>query len=123
MARIKERNRSFRNTLGYTLALASPRPVSVVEAVRLATLAVEDRRFWTPATRPRSAGALSRVSRGLVVGGSMSRPLSSRVGFADPKRVSVCVRRKIRKEVILAKGKGGSRHRRPRRNYWSDVDC
>lgn len=37
---------------------------------------------------------------------------------------AVCVRRKSRREVLFAKGKGGSRHRRRvRRNRNSDIGC
>lgn len=50
--------------------------------------------------------------------------LSHRVGFAVPKKVAICIRRKQRREVILALGKGGKGARaRRRRNRWSDVDC
>lgn len=51
------------------------------------------------------------------------RPLKQVVAFAAPKRVLVCVRRKIRKEVILATGKGGGSHRKPRRTEFSNVRC
>lgn len=43
--------------------------------------------------------------------------------FAHPQEVAVCARRGIRREVLLAKGKGGAKHRRPRRNQWSNVKC
>ncbi|UDN67494.1 hypothetical protein [robinz microvirus RP_32] len=62
------------------------------------------------------------------------RPGSSRVvataqklsalRFADPRFVAVCVRRKIRKEVLFAlrktrKGGGARKHK----NFWSDISC
>lgn len=46
-----------------------------------------------------------------------------RLGFANPQQIPVCVRRKERREVLLAKGKGGGNHRKARRNQWSDVKC
>lgn len=49
-----------------------------------------------------------------------------RVQFLDPKRVLVCVRRKIRREVMFALGKGGKRGRernRRRRDAYSGVSC
>lgn len=46
------------------------------------------------------------------------------VAFKEAKRVVVCLKRKIRKEVIFAKkltrkGKGSRRHR----NQWSNIQC
>lgn len=43
--------------------------------------------------------------------------------FAAPNRVMVCVRRKERREVLMAQGRGGSRVRRPRRNRFSHIKC
>lgn len=45
------------------------------------------------------------------------------VGFADPKNTVICVRRKARREVILAKGRGGGAHKKPRRNGNSGIVC
>ena len=45
------------------------------------------------------------------------------IGFRVPSKVAICVRRKTRKEVIFAKGKGGKGTRRPKRNKWCDVHC
>lgn len=45
-------------------------------------------------------------------------------GFASPARVYRCVRRKIRTEVMHAKGYAGKRgQKRPVRNEFSDVRC
>lgn len=43
--------------------------------------------------------------------------------FGDVKKTLVCVRRKQRREVLFAKGRGGGGHKKPRRNEWSDVSC
>lgn len=88
---------------------------------------VDDRRFFDPAGPLRPAYSLGRDARRLEV---RSTPKGRdpfpgfRVGFSVPERVAVCVRRKERREVILALGKGGGGgSRRRRRNYWSDVSC
>lgn len=52
------------------------------------------------------------------------RYLRQRLGFSIPRRLEVCIRRKVRKEVIFAKrkaGKGGQR--KPIRNFWSAISC
>lgn len=48
----------------------------------------------------------------------------SQIGFEDPKRVLICVRRVVRREVLFAKRKTrkGARGAK-RRNYYSDVRC
>lgn len=53
----------------------------------------------------------------------MSTP--TRLGVRIPNKVALCVRRKVRREVIFAKRKfgAGSRARFRRRNYWSEVSC
>lgn len=89
---------------------------------------LEDRRTWHPSGPLRPAGALSRSARTLVVERSgparWQDPLPGRVQFSVPEKVSGCVRRKERREVLFAKGHGGKGSRRAkRRNNWSDVKC
>lgn len=50
-------------------------------------------------------------------------PLKQAVRFAIPKKIKLCVDRKKRREVIMATGKGGGAHRKPRRNEFSSVRC
>lgn len=47
------------------------------------------------------------------------------VAFAEPKKLALCVRRSQRKQVLFAKGIGGSKRpqRRPRKNEFSDISC
>ena len=46
------------------------------------------------------------------------------VRYVVPRDAVICARRKIRKEVIFAKGKAGrGGQRRPRRNDYSNVVC
>ena len=88
---------------------------------------LEDRRAFHPLSDLRPVRALVRTARRLV---PARKPTASRmslpekIGFAVPKKVVVCVRRKQRREVIHAlrlRGKGASSPKR--RNIWSDVKC
>ncbi|MEM2002469.1 MAG: hypothetical protein QXT77_07490 [Candidatus Methanomethylicaceae archaeon] len=50
----------------------------------------------------------------------------SRIGFSLPRRVEVCIRRQIRKEVLFARRKTGAgkpKQKRPVRNIWSAISC
>lgn len=104
---------------------------------------IEDRRRHHPLGYYRPARQVSgHPVRPLVVGGAPARSSSARpargarpnvvrrapsisptVRFDVPKRTIICIRRKRRREVIMALGKGGGRHRRPKRNYFSEVKC
>lgn len=50
--------------------------------------------------------------------------ISERLSFNVPKRLEMCLRRKIRKEVLHAKNKAGKKgQKRPIRNFWSKISC
>lgn len=90
----------------------------------------EDLRTWHPAGRLRAVQSYTYgdgllVDRSNVRVGRTEAPLfSGHVGFREPDRVFICARRKQRREVLMATGRGGGRHsRKPRRNRWSDVRC
>lgn len=86
---------------------------------------IEDRRTWYPGvTRPaRTAKSVARLLMALPEK-SRSRSMAKEVySFALPKQTAVCVRREIRKQVIHAKGIGGKKVRRPRRNALSRISC
>jgi len=94
-----------------------PLPFPVPQAV-FASVG-SDRRLYRPdrSTRPPATNkpGASRVQVG--------RRLSS-LKFADPRFVSICVRRQQRKEVLFArkltrKGAGAKK----RKNFWSDISC
>lgn len=68
-----------------------------------------------PATR--SVGRLHRLARLSIA------TVNQQLKFRSPKHVQLCVRREQRREVLLAKGRGGGRHRRPKRNRFSNVRC
>lgn len=92
-----------------------------------AVLGSEDRRLFHPLGARAPAGASIRSARALGVAGmsTSSAPgnIPLGIGFRDSSRVAICVRRRMRREVILAKGRGGGGHRPPRKGYWSDVWC
>ena len=133
MARSRSRNRnstprSYRDPVP-SHSLVSPldvlRSLDALQRAQRVVAALEDRRRFHPLGPYRPAQASVRSARRLVV----SQPthtrtkLPSGIRFADPHKVSLCVKRKTRREVIMAKGRGGGAHRRPRRNQWSEVKC
>lgn len=57
---------------------------------------------------------------------TVRRRIKSRIGFSIPRRLEVCIRRQIRKEVLFARKKTGAGHpkqRKPVRNIWSAISC
>jgi len=101
------------------------RPLSVLsplsfepEAVRI----LEDRRVFKPDASVRPPASVQRSDTRLVAdpfGTSLRR-----VSFANPPRVAICARRKIRREVLHAlRIAGGSGFRKRRLNFWSGVGC
>lgn len=89
------------------------------DALPAAVLDVGDRRLWRPDAGTVGPAAVQRSARRLVA----SEPAHT-TAFSDPRLVALCVRRKIRREVIMAlkknrKGAGAKR----RRNEWSDIKC
>lgn len=45
----------------------------------------------------------------------------AQIGFNDPNTVAICLRRKVRKEVMIARRGRGSK--RPRRKWYSNIRC
>lgn len=93
---------------------------------------VEDRREWHPDPYPparefrRSKARLDMAQpkrRSTSLRRSTLPLKAERLSFVQPAQVPICVRRKQRREVLLALGRGGGRHRPPRRNRWSNVRC
>ena len=93
---------------------------------------IEDRRTFHPEGPNRPARSLSSSRHRLRVPKTPSRYQYSlkksyvphEIGFVDPERVLVCVRRRQRRQVMHAMKKAGKRgQRRPRRSYYSSVSC
>lgn len=91
--------------------------------------AYEDRRFFHPdrAMRPvvsfvRSASRVVAKQRVKFVQPSQTKAI---LAFDEPRRVIVCLRRRIRREVLHASGFAGSGRpmRKPRRNALSSISC
>lgn len=57
--------------------------------------------------------------RGLPVG--VQVPVG--IQFESPLKVVTCVRRKVRRQIMFATGRGGKFHRKPRRSWRSDIKC
>lgn len=96
----------------------------------------EDRRTFHPERDQRPARSFSKALHRLVVKEPLRNPdrfaslrafpasIPTRIGFEDPKRVLICVRRKRRKEVLHAlkkTGRGGQK--KPRRSWYSSISC
>lgn len=95
-------------------------------------LSVSDRRQFHPDDMFAPVFSYDRRSRKIVERNvnpvrkstQYASPFGSSFGFAVPHKVSLCVRRKQRREVLFALKRTGKGSRTPkRRNYWSDVRC
>jgi len=94
---------------------------------------LEDRRTWNPLGSVAPARSISRDRHRLQATAvtttqfrSNSRPakFSHFIGFALPRKVLICIRRKRRKEVLHARRKTGkSGQKRPVRNFYSKIKC
>lgn len=82
-----------------------------------------DRRNWRPSvTTPTPRGPVTFLVGTPAKQSRAPNPLHRERVFFHSKRVLICVRRHARREVLLAKGKGG-KNRRGKRNAWSNVHC
>jgi len=89
---------------------------------------LEDRREFHPGlTRParafrRRAAQVDVPRKPIHRAKHLAASPITNLKFVDPSRVAVCIRRKQRREVILASGRGG-RTRKPRYSEYSDIKC
>lgn len=89
---------------------------------------VESRRFYSPtyiSASPRSQSK-ARISTASTSLPAIQRATTQRIQPSSfiPKKVLVCVRRKLRKEVMHAlKHTGKSGQKRPTRNQFSHIKC
>lgn len=111
----------------YTLRVRVPRlPLVAPLPVRKALAGpLVDRRQWHPERWDRPLAAVPRSAARVVVKDSATpqRRLPAQLAFSDPRKLLVCHKRKERREVILALGKGGGGNRPPKRNRWSNISC
>lgn len=110
------------------LSLYRPLALSLVRLPPPVSSPYSDLRRYNPTARVSAPFSFRRYASRLVDRPKAGRPLSAKlsrpvVAFAAPEHVMICHRRKTRREVLLAKGRGGAGNRRPRRNEWSDVSC
>lgn len=101
------------------------RPRPAYKPIRIPLLQIEDRRLWHPdPTRPaKTTSGLPRYR--LIDRQDVKTSRRARISFASPHKMVICIRRKIREEVLHAlkkTGRGVSR-RKPRRNNYSNVEC
>lgn len=96
-------------------------PVSTNDNVRSVVLSMPDRRSWRPDASTAAPAAYQRSDARLKAT-AWSSPFSQ--AFVNPSRVGICIRRKVRREVLFALRKHGKGARSPRRrNFWSEVVC
>lgn len=115
--------------------IVKPKPyVPIIPSLPKPLTLLEDRRAWHPETKQiRNPGALQRSNTtlriredaGTAKAKTRSGPLPRTVGFEQPKGVAICVRRKVRREVLFAKNRSrkGAAAAHRRRTEWSDVKC
>lgn len=107
--------------------------LAVVSVPRLSPTSLrelEDRRLFSPDKSVRGPASIRRQQARLTQPVRRAKnphrpsPLHALPAFHMPERVALCVRRKIRKEVLHAfKVAGKSGLKKPRRNFWSKVKC
>lgn len=103
-------------------------PVLVVRRIPRTVDVLADTRFYHPQAAARPLAYIKKLPRIIAAPVLSARQrrspnyVSPTIGFASPRNVVLCVKRKTRKEVMIAKklknGKGSQR-----RTEWSDVKC
>lgn len=120
-SRSSRHSRRVTNVQRYTRS-AMPRNASSPLSIRLSPLRLlplGDGRIFHPMPKfSRPFAAAPRAAARLVESGMGVR-------FQTPSRVAVCVRRKMRKEVLFAIGVGGQsgKKNKPRKAFSSAVSC
>lgn len=104
------------------------RPIIKLTPARFSPHPVEDLRTWHPERFNRPALKFSGNPASVVIGrtrsvGRKTGWPSHAVRFQDPNQVLTCVRRKTRREVLLALGRGGKNHARPKFSWRSKIHC
>lgn len=137
MAKSRSRSRSYRRDYHYPITRRSL-PIRRAKKPLPNLTHYEDRRLWHPENNNAPAKSFNRSRHRLIVPKRNNRSVSApsyslhhlfealpvTIGFEAPKKVLVCVRRKVRKEILFALNKTGKRgQKRPRWNEYSHVQC
>lgn len=120
--RRRDRDQPQRDHISITRVLL-PKPLTLLQSKPVSDpRRLEDRRRYHPERRHQPAAATHRQARRLVPG---TKPNTlHKIRFAIPNRVAICVRRKVRREVIHAlrmAGRGSTGRRR--RTWQSAISC
>lgn len=90
----------------------------------IARLTGQDQRRFTPNKHIIPTRTVSGIPASTQISPLHTPLRKARERFTTPKTVTVCIRRKQRKEVLHAIGKSGkNRGRRYRRTQWSSISC
>lgn len=123
----KNRTRREASTPTPSLTFTLPRSTSPLTLF-------EDRRLYHPEQAQRPALSFRGAKHSLTVTTNTPKKIQGRFGdrsqtkgtvaFGQPNALLVCVRRKVRKEVLHAFRKTGKRgNKKPRRNWLSSISC
>lgn len=131
MAKSRSSSRSKRGRAA-SVSATGIRPVFRARRHRVVTTllpVLEDRRQFHPLGPDRPALAWTRSATQLVPKQrpAFRQPSQTKgiISYSDPRQVYVCVRRKIRRQVLFARSGGGAPkfRKRPRRNPQSSISC
>lgn len=132
MAR-RSRNRTERDVSPIATTVLRPTLYSRVHDPVAHILGLRDARFFSFDSPFDDVSSPRRDQRFVVEGRNVnsdkrnvqrSSPFSNYFKFAVPEKVTVCVRRKQRREVLFAKRKTGKGAKaRRRRNYYTAIHC
>lgn len=117
--RRRRRRRIEQQTIRQRVFKMNPSP----RLLPMQTLALEDRRLYHPSRTIQPPRGVVRSDARLVA--PLRNKQLHQINFARPAGVSLCARRKQRREVIFAtkKQRKGAGARTRRRNEWSNVKC
>jgi len=122
MAKKKKKRPPRRAYLSIATTKVVPWGPSLLRPVPYPLPTTYDRRTFHPLGKLRPA-ATSLGKRHQLKTLKKPAPLS-KIGFANPRHVLVCIRRNQRKQVLHAINKTGKAgQRRPRRNEYSEISC
>lgn len=82
---------------------------------------VSDRRRWHP--DPIRPAVTQSIARPRLAQRYSAKGRLAGIGFADPTKVLICIRRRARRRAMFAFGGAGGSVKRPKWNYYSHVRC